>query len=158
MKVTTRALNKYGRTYYNFAPISVNVPYNEKAEGVPNPCSVQVSYSKDSRGREYCYITVAVRMQQDSVQWEYSCRGSIKPSASFENARTWTFIRPPEKIDITTRKDTRKKGYLGIGLSLSPRVECKVGGVSAIANVVVKNQEGGIVHRSSAALDKFVFG
>ena len=154
-KLTTRLVKRSGRVQCQFSPININAPYNEK--GIPNSSSITLNYLKDNRGERF-YVKTMIKLAGDSIQWQYSFNGSIRPSGSLEKATVWRVVRAPEKINITTRADGRKKGHLGIGLSLSPAVECKKGGVPVRAYLVVKNQEGRIVQRDNGTLDRFVFG
>jgi len=118
----------------------------------PAPAAVTTSENFD--------VLTGVELRQGSARWQYSFRGSIKPSERLNDAPRWSFRGAPT-LTIATRPDGQKKGNLGIGLTLQAagnRFECKSGGLPAKAHVEIKRPDGRVVHRDDAPLDKFTFG
>ena len=137
----------------NFPAIKLNVRYNRKAIGVPDPCEVTFNYARHSYTTALKAVELSVRLPegksaaktlnpslsktttnedfyvsstirlQGSAQWQYSFRHSIKPSEALENAPVCSFNGTPELM-ITTKPDPKKKGNLGIGLDLVPAQKC----------------------------------
>jgi hypothetical protein len=161
-----------------FSPVSVNVPFNEKGDGVPDPCKITLRYQKYPTMRrvlalgtigpstsprkmvEIFEVRSEIRLRQDSAVWEYSFEGSMKPSESLESAAVWRFDDKP-KIEIATRPDGRKAGNLGIALSVPAgerRFECRKAGQPPKAHVHIKKPDGTVVHKGDETLDKFRFG
>jgi len=131
----------------NFPATKLNVRYNRKAIGVPNPCEVTLNYARHSYTTALKAVELSVRLPggksaaktlnpslsktttnenfyvsstirlQGSAQWEYTFTSDVKPSESLQNAPVWSFNRAPE-LKITTRPDPKQKGNLGIGLEL----------------------------------------
>ncbi len=169
----------------NFAPIVLDVPYNEKGEGVPDPCKVTFRYQRypiainsrfgfeveldlsyrppaptAGKMREEFNVEATVRLQRDGAIWEYSFEDILRPSERIENVVAWRFGAQPG-LEVSTRPDGRKKGNLGIGLELKAggrRFQSRKGNSPPEAQVEIKDLNGKVVHRGSAALDKFVFG
>ncbi len=159
-KIKGKTEKRSGNLYCSFRDINLKIPYNEKAKGVSNPCSVMLNYRKYGGGREYFYVTTNIELLEDSTRWEYSFSGAIKPTERLENAAVWGPNRTPE-IRITTRSDPQKKRNTGIGLGLvagAAGFECKKGGSPVKAHVVIKDSDGKVVHKDAAELGKFVFG
>jgi hypothetical protein len=158
-----------------FSPISLNVPFNEKGEGVPDPCKITLRYQKhpiiahirriasETKEREFIEVFEVlseIQLRQDSTVWEYSFEGNMKPSESLESAPIWSFEASP-KLEITTRPDGRKEGNLGIALNVpagEKRFQCKKAGQPPKAHVEIKRPDGTIVHKGDETLDKFRFG
>ncbi len=161
-----------------FSPISVNVPFNEKGEGVPDPCKIILGYQRyptmsrvlalgtigpstsPRKIAEVFEVRSEIRLHQDSALWDYSFEGNIKPSESLESAAVWRFDDKP-KIEISTRPDGRKEGNLGIALSVpagEKRFECKRTGQPPKAHVEIKKLDGTVLHKGDETLDKFRFG
>ncbi len=174
----TRALPA-GWEGWAFSPISLNVPFNQKGEGVPDPCRMTFRYQRyptmsrvlalggtigpspsPRKIAEVFEVRSEIRLHQDSTAWEYSFEGNMKPSESLESAPVWRFDDRP-KIEIATRPDGRTKGNLGIALNVPAgerRFECKEAGQPPKAHVQIKKPDGIVVHEGGETLDKFRFG
>jgi len=142
-----------------FPPINLNLPYNEKGKGIPNPCSVAFNYMKYS-GKEEFLVTAGMRLAQDSTQWRYLLAGYLKPSQSLGTAAVWGLVGTPT-LTITTKPDLDKKGNLGIELAVvagDTRIRCTKGKTAPDAHLVIRNPQGDIVRQDTAPADKFAFG
>lgn len=168
-----------------FPAINVNVPLDEKGQGVRAPCLIRFSYRRfayevprrtaagsmiqrraspvrivDVRFTHSFNVAATVAMRQGRDLWEYSYRSAIRPSETLAGAPVWKFNNPP-KLAIATRPDMNKKGCLGIALDLAgggSAIEIKKGGASPNALVEVKRPDGRVIHRQEVPLDKLVFG
>ena len=145
-----------------FAPITFNVPYNEKAEGIPNPSRITLSYRQYPRAgvAEDFLVTAVLKLRENEAIWEYTLKGSGKLTKRLEDAEPWS-IRVAPGMQVTTRADERNKGNIGIGLELKAgetELECRRAGEPIKAHVEIKKLDGTVVHRGDATLDKFVFG
>lgn len=182
-KLEAAEVKRYGTwlSTSTFAPITFNVPYREKvtqasspaepsnadnttrrAEGIPDPCRITLSYRQYPRAgvaEDFLIIAVLKLRENDSV-WEYALKGSGKLSKRIEDVETWR-MNPAPTITITTRADERNKGNIGIGLELKAgetELECRKAGEPIKAHLKIKKPDGTVVHRGDATLDKFVFG
>ena len=145
-----------------FAPIAFNVPYNEKAEGIPDPCRITLSYRQYPRAgvAEDFLVTAVLKLRENEAVWEYTLKGSGKLTKRLEDAELWSMNVVPN-IHITTRADERNRGNIGVGLELKAgetELECRKAGEPIKAHVEIKKLDGTVVHRGDATLDKFVFG
>jgi hypothetical protein len=161
-----------------FSPIPLNVPFNEKGEGVSDPCKIILGYQRyPTMSRVLALGTIGpstsprkmvevfevrseIRLRQDSIVWEYSFEGNMRPSGSLESAPVWRSDDRP-KIEISTRPDGRKEGNLGIALNVAAgekRFEWKKAGQPPKAHVQIKKSDGTVVHKGNETLDKFRFG
>jgi hypothetical protein len=145
-----------------FAPIAFDVPYNEKAGGIPDPCRITLSYRQYPRAgvAEDLLVIAVLKLREKKALWEYTLSGSGKLSKRIEDVELWRVNAAP-KIQITTRADERDKGNIGIGLGLKAgetELECRKAGEPIKAHVEIKKPDGTVVHEGDATLDKFVFG
>lgn len=70
------------------------------------------------------------------------------------------FETAPE-LQITTKPDSNKKGNTGIGLDIvacGENLDYMRNGKPLPASVEIRKEDGGIIHQSTAGMDKFVFG
>ncbi len=165
-----------------FPPVIVNVPYNEKGEGVSDPCKVTFRFQRYLIGnvislsesgaslrpiapapreiRQELVVQAIIWLRQDGAIWEYLFGDIIRPYERIEDAVVWRFGGKPE-LEVSTRPDGRKEGNLGIGLELKAGGQsflCRKEGSLPEAHVEIKNSSGKVVHQGSAALNKFAFG
>lgn len=146
-------------TTASFGPINVELPYNERAKGIPNPCSLSFLYRGYPGNREFL-LRGTTRLAQGSVQWEYDLSEDLKPSEALASAPVAGFTRAPA-LTVTTKPDLEKKGNLGIALGVvagKTEVRCTRGQAAPEAHVIIRDRKGGIVHEATAAADKFAFG
>ncbi len=122
----------------NYPGIKLDVPYNEKAKGIANPCEVSFIYAWHSSPiqpttrilgltlpgpapktvTENFYGTVTVRLPGESQQWEYSSNPSdLKPTESLEKAPLLGLAGTP-KLMIATQPDGRNEGNFGVALTV----------------------------------------
>jgi len=145
----------------SFSPLNFDVPYNKKAEGIPNPCQVSLGYRQYPRAgvAEDFSVTMKIKLRQGPTVWDYSVTGSVKPSRRLDDAEVWT--QPAPRMKLSTQPDKNKKGHLGIALDVSAgegEFECRKAGLPVEAHVEIKKRDGEIVHRGDATPDKFRFG
>ncbi len=124
-----------------FPVVKLNVPYDEKAKGVPNPCRVQLSYqrhsvappSATSTGRilrttapapaspaikEDFEVLVTIMLPgEDTTVWEYTFSGAAEPTETSKNPAIFSFKRTPD-LTISTQPDGRNEGKFGIALGM----------------------------------------
>jgi hypothetical protein len=123
----------------NFPAIKLDVPYNQKAKGIPNPCEVSLNYAWHSSPltprttilgvtlsgpapktvTENFYGSVTVRLPGESQQqWEYSSNPSdLNPAESLEKAPLMGLAGTP-KLMIATQPDGRNEGNFGVALTV----------------------------------------
>jgi len=146
----------------SFAPIKLKVPYNEKAQGIPDTCEVTLGYRQYPRHGvpEEVPLTAKFKLSQGATEWEYAFSGGIEPSKMLEKAPTWRAEGEP-KLQMNVRPDGYRKGNLGIGLTLSAgenTLQCWNAGQPVKAHVEIKKPNGEVAHRGDATLDRFTFG
>ncbi len=182
-KLEAAEVKRYGTwlSTSTFATITFNVPYNEKvtqasppaepsnadnttprAEGIPDPCRITLSYRQYPRaGVAEDFLVIAVlKLRENEAVWEYTLKGSGKLTKRQEDAEPWSMNVAPN-MQVTTRADERNKGNIGVGLELKAgetELECRKAGEPIKAHVEIKKLDGTVVHRGGATLDKFVFG
>jgi hypothetical protein len=148
----------------HFPIINLQVPFNQKGSGIPNPSSVQFRYY-GSGSDPRVNVSLKMRLREGATYWDYSFRGMLKPSASPQTAPVLDLSRAAKpNIEITTQPDPAKKGYTGIGLQLGVadmEVDFRKGTMPSTApsaTIVFTGEGGRVAHRSTASLDKFTFG
>ncbi len=122
----------------NYPAIKLDVPYNDKAKGIPNPCEVTFTsawHSSPPRTTtilgvtlpgpapttvsENFYVMATVRLPRESERWEYSSYASdAKPAESPEKAPVFRLAGTP-KLTISTQPDGRKEGNFGVALTVA---------------------------------------
>ncbi len=155
---------RYGKwlSSSSFAPIKLNVPFNENAKGIPNPCQVTLGYRlypKPGVPEDFS-VEAKVRLREGDGLWEYTIKGNLLPARTLTKAAVSGLDCAPT-LQITTRADERKKGNLGIGLELvagEHEIECSKEGKPVEAHVEIRTPDGTLVHKGDATLDKFTFG
>jgi hypothetical protein len=163
-KLEAAEVKRYGTwlSTSTFTPVTFNVPYNEKAEDISDPCQVTLSYRQYPRAgvAEDFLIIAVLKLRENETVWDYRLSGSGNLSKRLEDAELWSMNVVPN-IHITTRADERNRGNIGVGLELKAgetELECRKAGEPIKAHVEIKKLDGTVVHRGDATLDKFVFG
>ena len=147
----------------DFPAVKVNVRSSNGPANSPDSCDVIFNYEKHTyptKTTESFWATATIRLQEGSAQWEYSCRGTVKPSEKLASALVWNFLHSP-KMKITAKADNRRRGNLGIGLELLSgdiNVEGKKAGIPLKARIEIKKPNGGVAHKTDGDLSKFGFG
>lgn len=146
----------------SFPAISLEVPFDETAEGVSNPCGVTLGYRQYPRHgvAEEISVRLTIKQRQDSALWEHSLSGSALPSKRLETAPVWKFGERP-MLEVSGRPDGYRKGNLGVGLELKcgeNTLQCWKGGQPVKAHVKITTPEGEVAHQGEATLDRFTFG
>ena len=147
----------------DFPPLKVNVRSSNRPANSPDSCDVIFNYEKHrypAKSRESFQATATIRLQEGSAQWEYSCRGTVRPSEKVGSAPVWNLLHTP-KLKITTEPDKLRRGNLGIGLELlsgEAYVTRGEAGAPLKARVEVKKSDGRIAHKADGDLSKFGFG
>ncbi len=174
----------------DFPPFPVDVPFDKKAAGISKPCQLTLSYAKHwsttrvqkvslaarilgtraskSAGplpgkttvNENFYLRTTVALPEGAKRWEYFFSGAMKPSEGLGDAPVWSFNRAPA-LEITTKPDPQKTGYLGMGVDLKAgevQFRCNGGAEAAKGHVEIKSPDGKVVHKEDVGLDKLTFG
>ena len=185
--VVSTGLIPVGWSSHTFQPIILNVPYNDDAKGVTNPCEIVFRYQRYRlpRGFEYSGESVdllsgavetdvrtqakikeefsvrrLIRLRENSDTWEYSFEGPVTPSEKLKSAPVCD-VEKKLKLQVSIRPDGRKEGNLGVALEISAgenEFECRQEGQIVKAHVEIKQLDGTVVHRGDDTLDKFRFG
>ena len=122
----------------NYPGMKLDIPYNEKAKGIENPCEVSLNYAWHSSPTtptttilgvtlpgpapktvtENFYGSVTVRVPGESGVWEYSSNPSdLTPAESLEKAPVMGLAGTP-KLMIATQPDGRNDGNFGVALTV----------------------------------------
>jgi len=162
-KLTAVKVKRHGSwlSTASFAALNFDVPYNEEAQGIANPCQVSLGYRQYPRAgvAEDFSVTMRLKLKDGTTVWDYSARGSARPSKRPEDAVIWTL--PGPRMGVATQPDKNKNGHLGIAIEVSVgegEFDCRKGGLPIEAHVEIKKPDGEIVHRGDATPDKFRFG
>jgi len=179
-KVSAKSHNCSSGVHCDFPAIKVKAAYSGKAAGTSNPCEVTLNYSKHwtrrrtaarilsllsapattTTARESFLISSNVKLDEGATRWEYSLRGSVKPSETSRSAPVWSVLRTPE-LKLTAKPDEQKKGNLGVGIELlsgESNLAGKKAGAPLKAKVEIKKPDGSVVHQADDNLDKFGLG
>jgi len=158
-KLIAKSQKQPRRIVCPFPSLDLNLPSDEKPGEISASCSISFCYCTQSQVENFC-VTASTTLRQGSTKWQYSSRGSVKPSESAEKAPLLELNKSPE-ILITTKPDLEKKGNLGIALALmtgEAQTECNKEGAPLDAHIEIKTAGEKVVHQDTQVIDKFAFG
>lgn len=104
-------------------------------------------------------LALRIQMEQPGANWEYQLSGLLKTGESLAAAPLTSFW--PLKVAITAVPDPQRQGAIGLGMSYRAgdfRLSCRGGAEAEIVHVVMKDEQGAVVHEDRAHLGRFAFG
>ena len=148
----------------SFPPIEVPVPYNEKAEGIANPCQLEISYYQFGRGEEtsrHFQLRASVKLKdEEEVDWTYSFSNELLPAEKPEGVIAAAF-GGELRLMLSAIPDSEKPGHVApatmVMAGMGP-LSCTKAGEPAIAHVVVRNEQGVTIHSEHVDAEKLVPG
>jgi len=171
-KAIKGTLRRYGRsnTTCSLRPIAVDVPYNEKAQGVKKPWELVINYHQSTRRRLFgliqgetyrsFFLAGTMRLKDQRGEWVYSLSTPLEPAKSLAEASPIA-LRGKCTLQVETKPDPQKKGNTGIAAHLrlgTSMFRCSNGGQPVKAQVRVTSQEGKTVHSEDVLSNKLFFG
>jgi hypothetical protein len=171
-KAIKGTLRRYGGSNVtcSLGPIAVDVPYNEKAQGVEKPWELTINYHQLTRSRLFGLIKGEtyrsllllrrMKLKDERGEWVYSLQTLVKQDKSLAEASPIAFGGEP-MLQLDTKPDPQKKGNRGIAADVrlgSTIFRCLRGGQAVPAEVRVTSQDGKTVHSDEVLSDKLSFG
>jgi len=158
-----RLMKNWELTPCLFGPVSLDVPYNENAKGVDDPCIIRISHYQDRPGQRTgrrFHLHARIRLKHRTEEWEYSFQRQLHPVEKLSEAKPIAFAGELS-LRIEAKPDPLKSGNTGIAAYLlagGKRFRCVKGSQLPTAKVQISDDEGRIVHAEDVGLDKLTFG
>ncbi len=172
-KAVKGSLQKYGRSSIvcSFPPALPAIPYNDKAKGIEDPWQIVVNYHQFTRtrlfgllrGETYRSFFFEGRMKLRDTsggEWSYSMSTMFEPGEISSEVSPIGFRGKPT-LEVEAKSDPQKKGNTGIAVALrlgDTALRCLNPRRPVKAHILVKDQEGQVVHSEDVGLDKLFFG
>jgi hypothetical protein len=155
----------------SFPPVTVEVPYNEKAKGVDKPWELVIRYYQFTRRMFFGLIRgetqrsllfqARIRMKDERAAWQYSFWTPVEQASSLTESEIIAVKPEPVALFVETRPDAHKKGNTGIAAyvrSGANQFRCLKDDQPVQARVRVTEQRGSVVHSEDVGSEKLFFG
>ena len=148
----------------SFPPIEVPVPYNEKAEGIANPCQLEISYYQFGRGEEtppQFQLRASVKVKdEEGVDWTYSFSNELLPAEKPEGVIAAAFDGEL-RLMLSVIPDSEKPGHIApatmVMAGMGP-LSCTKDDQPLMAHLKVTNERGVTIHSEHVDAEKLVPG
>ncbi len=140
----------------SFPPIDVAVPYNDKAQGIANPCRLVISYSGYKLGEQTDYtfnLNATIKLRGEAGVWEYFWPKTLQPMPKGEGAVATSVVGEPSLL-VNVRPDEEKEGHVRVSAHLMvdgmPAQRFQKNGQLVMPQVVIKNEHGEVITEVSS--------
>ncbi len=147
----------------SFPPIEVPVPYNEKAEGIENPCQLVISYTGYGFGEGIDHtfsLNARIRLRGEEAVWEYSWLKTFQPVAKPEGAVATSVVGEPS-LFMSVMPGRKKEGYTTIAAALMADMQpmvCTRDNKPITPLIQIKDKHGTVLPSEDVTSDKSGLG
>lgn len=134
-------------------------PLPGKVLGKEQTAQVALSLLSTVGDRPQVSLALRIQMGQPGANWEYQLSGPLKTGESLAAAPLMSLW--PLKVAIMAVPDPQAQGAMGLGMSYRAgdlRLTCRGGAEAEMVHVIVKDEQGAVVHEDRAHLGRFAFG
>lgn len=162
----------------SFSSIALPVPYNDKGQGIEEPCELTVQYfqfspqtiSYNEEGErilvesgeqtQHFMLSATIKLSDEAGEWEYSFFAVLSPAEKPEGAIVAAFGGKPS-LQLSLAPDKEKEGHAGIGAMVMAGMgplSCTKDGQPLMAHLEVTNERGVTIHSQHVVAEKLVPG
>ncbi len=171
-----------GEGYFSgsFSSIAVSVPYNDKGQGIEEPCELTVQYFQFSpqtirsyneegerilvesgeQTQHHFMVSATIRLRDEAAQWECFFFSPLSPAEKPEQVLAVALGEQPS-LQLSLVPSDAAEGNVGIGATVMAgkgSLSCTEDGQPLMAHLEVTNERGVTIHSLYVDAEKLVPG